>query len=123
MVFLIVDDSTRFRQIVAQYLRENIRGRHKILEASDGGEAVLLYNRLRPDWVLMDIAMEPIDGLNASRAILRAHPGAKIVILTNYNDPDYRDAAKIAGTAGFVLKERLSDLIPFISTHYSRGAS
>jgi len=61
--------------------------------------------------VLMDIAMEPVDGLAASRAILGAHPEAKIVILTNYDEPRYRVAAKEAGAKAFILKEHLSDIL------------
>jgi two-component system response regulator DegU len=58
-----------------------------------------------------------------SRTILREHPDAKVIILTNYNDPDYRDAARDAGTSAFVLKERLFDLLPIISPQPARGSS
>ncbi len=77
----------------------------------------MLYERVHPDWVLMDIAMEPVDGLAASRTILKLHPDAKIIILTNYDDPDYRDAARKVGTIAFVLKEHLSDLLVIMARH------
>ncbi len=54
--------------------------------------------------------MEPMDGLSGSRTILRAHPDAKIIILTNYDDPDYRQAAREAGTEAYVLKEHLGEI-------------
>ncbi len=66
--------------------------------------------------------MEPVDGLEGSRAILRDHPDARIIILTNYDDPDYREAAKAAGTSAYVLKEHLLDLIPIISPQSKRGS-
>jgi len=123
MTFLIADDNQRFRESVSRYILSRIPDHHRIFEASDGGEAAALYGRILPDWVLMDIAMEPVDGLTGSRTILKEHPEAKIIILTNYNDPDYRAAATEAGTAAFVLKEHLLDLISIISPQSNRGAS
>jgi DNA-binding NarL/FixJ family response regulator len=123
MTFLIADDNQRFRKSVSRYLHTKIPDHHTIFEASDGGEAAAMYEQARPDWTLMDIAMEPMDGLAGSRAILRAHPEARIIILTNYNDPDYRAAAKEVGVSAFVLKERLIDLLTILSPHHTRGPS
>ena len=123
MTFLIADDNQRFRESVSRYILSNIPDHHKIFEASDGGEAAALYGRVLPDWVLMDIAMEPMDGLTGSRTILQEHPEARIIILTNYNDPDYRTAAKEAGVAAFVLKERLIELLSILSPQSKRGSS
>ena len=123
MTFLIADDNQRFRESVSRYILSNIPDHHKIFEASDGGEAAALYGRVLPDWVLMDIAMEPMDGLTGSRNILQEHPEARIIILTNYNDPDYRTAAKEAGVAAFVLKERLIELLSILSPQSKRGSS
>lgn len=122
MKFLIADDSKPFRQSVSRFILSQIPDHHKFFEAADGGEAAALYRTARPDWVLMDVAMEPVDGLEGSRTILRDHPDARIIILTNYDDPDYRDAAKAAGTSAYVLKEHLLDLIPIISTQSMRGS-
>jgi DNA-binding NarL/FixJ family response regulator len=122
MTFLIADDNQRFRTSVFRYIHSRIPDHHTIVEASDGGEAAALYGQTHPDWVLMDVAMEPVDGLTGSRIILREHPEARIIILTNYNDPDYRAAAEDAGITAFVLKEHLNDLISIISPHSNRGA-
>jgi DNA-binding NarL/FixJ family response regulator len=110
MTFLIADDSQRFRQSVTRYIQTNIPDHHRFFEAADGREAATVYERIRPDWVLMDIAMEPVDGLAGSRTILKAHPDAKIIIVTNYDDPDYRRAAEDAGTEAYILKEQLSEI-------------
>lgn len=123
MVFLIADDSQRFRKSVSRCILSGIPDHHTIVEASDGGEAATLYGKVRPDWVLMDIAMEPVDGLTGARTILGRYPDAKIVILTNYNDPDYRAAAEQAGVAAFILKERLIDLMAILSPQSTRGSS
>ncbi len=110
MLLLVVDDNARMRASIKRYLSERISDQHTIREAADGAEAIAMYERLRPDWVLMDVAMEPIDGLTASRTILRSHADARIIILTNYDDPGYRKAARKAGTKAFVLKDNLSDV-------------
>ncbi len=115
MTFLIADDNQRFRHSLTRYILARMPGYHTIYEAVDGGEAAALYEKVRPDWVLMDIAMEPMDGLTGSRMILRAHPDARVIILTNYGDADYRDAANRAGTCAFVLKEHLDDLFNVLS--------
>lgn len=115
MTFLIVDDNQRFRQSVVRYILTNIPDHHTVHEAANGLEAVEQYEQTHPDWVLMDIAMEPMDGLTSSRTILEAHPEAKIVILTSYDNDRYRDVARKAGTKGFVMKERLVDLITILS--------
>jgi DNA-binding NarL/FixJ family response regulator len=65
----------------------------------------------------MDIKMEPMDGLTATRAIIASHPFAKIIILTSYDDARYRKAAREAGTIAFVSKEHLQDIPTILSTH------
>jgi DNA-binding NarL/FixJ family response regulator len=120
MVFLIADDNSRMRASIKHFLSTRIPNHHMIHEAADGGAAIELYERAHPDWVLMDIQMEPVDGLVASRTILAAHPDAKIIILTNYDDSGYRQAAKALGTRAFILKEHLSQ-IPIILSEHSNG--
>jgi two-component system response regulator DegU len=117
MMFLVAEDNAQMRDSIKRYLSTRIPDRHTVYEAGDGAEAIELYERFRPDWVLMDIAMEPIDGLTASRRILEMHPDANIIILTNYDDAGYRAAAKKAGTKAFVLKEHLSTIGSILSPH------
>ncbi len=110
MTFLIVDDNPRIRASLRQFLTASVPNHHTIYEASDGGEAIEIFERRHPDWVFMDIKMEPMDGLAATRRITMAHPDAKIIILTNYDDALYRKAATEAGTEGYVLKEHLDEI-------------
>ncbi|GGM86257.1 response regulator [Dactylosporangium sucinum] len=73
-------------------------------EASDGVEAVALARRLRPEVVLMDIAMPRQDGLEATRALL-ANPGApRIIVLTTFDTDENLFNALRAGASGFLLK-------------------
>ena len=110
MTLLIAEDSERMRESIKRTILSKIPNLHAIHEAADGGAAVELYERAHPDWVLMDIKMEPIDGLAASRTIMAAHPDARIIILTNYEDSGYRKAAEQLGTRAFVLKEHLNEI-------------
>jgi DNA-binding NarL/FixJ family response regulator len=78
-----------------------------VAEATDGCEAVALYGEYLPDVVLMDLRMPCMDGVVATRAIVAAHPDARIVALTSYEgDADiYR--ALDAGARGYLLKDML----------------
>lgn len=78
-----------------------------VAEAGDGTEAAALYEAHRPDVVLMDLRMPKLDGIAATRAIIAAHPEARIVALTSYEgDADiYR--ALDAGACGYLIKDML----------------
>jgi DNA-binding NarL/FixJ family response regulator len=121
MNFLIAEDNRHMRETIRRFLEIRIPDHHTIHEAADGKEATDLFEVVKPDFVVMDIEMEPMDGLTASRAILAAHPMARIIILTNYDEPNYRAAAKDAGAWAFVLKEHLSELVPILAPYLLRG--
>ena len=76
-------------------------------EAGDGAEAVALYELHDPDVVLMDLRMPKLDGIGSIRAILAAHPRARVIALTSYEgDADiYR--ALDAGACGYLIKDML----------------
>jgi DNA-binding NarL/FixJ family response regulator len=116
MTFLIAEDNCRMRESIKRFLSSKIPNHHTFYEAADGTEAVDIYNRVGPDWVLMDIEMEPMDGLVASKTILTSDPGAKIIILTSFDDAGYRKAAQQAGAYAYILKEHLNE-IPIILSH------
>ncbi|MDT7781753.1 MAG: hypothetical protein QOF58_172 [Pseudonocardiales bacterium] len=73
-------------------------------EAGDGVDAVALVSSLRPDVVLMDVQMPRMDGLEATRQILSAGHGTRVVILTTFDREDYLFEALQAGASGFLLK-------------------
>lgn len=76
-------------------------------EATTGDEAAASYDRLRPDVVLMDLRMPGMSGLKAIEMIRRAHPDARIIVLTTYSGDVQALQALRAGAAGYLLKSSL----------------
>jgi DNA-binding NarL/FixJ family response regulator len=74
-------------------------------EAQDGRQAVALAIDLRPDVILMDIAMPRLNGLEATRQLRKALPGTRILILSAHNDDAYVKDAIASGAVGFLLKQ------------------
>ena len=77
-------------------------------EAKDGRQAVALVQTLRPEVVLMDIAMPLLNGLEATRQVLKAVPTTKIIILSAHSDDAYVKSAAESGATGFLLKQTSS---------------
>lgn len=100
---LIVDDHQPMRELI----KMTLAGVAEIVgECADGADALQCYEDTRPDWVLMDWEMRT-DGLTATRRIIAAHPDARILIVTQHDDEEIREAALAAGARGFVLKHDL----------------
>jgi len=74
-------------------------------EAGDGEDAVAEAARRRPDVVLMDIRMPVLDGIEATRRIVRAQPATRVLILTTFGLDTYVYDALRAGASGFMLKD------------------
>ena len=109
---LIVDDSDDLRRMLRMVL-EGIAD--PIYECGDGAEAGALYAAHRPDWVLMDVAMAPVDGITATRRIVQAFPDARVVMVSQYADASFRTAAQEAGACGYVSKDNLLDVRQFLA--------
>jgi NarL family two-component system response regulator LiaR len=73
-------------------------------EAGDGEEAVKLASKLKPDVIVMDIAMPKLNGIEATKQIKALHPSTAILILTAYDYDQYIFALLDAGAAGYLLK-------------------
>lgn len=107
---LIAEDHEMVRQGFHRML-ELEEDMHVVGEAKTGREAVALFKKLKPDVVLMDIAMPSLNGLEATRQILKAAPDAKVVMLSAHADDAYMDGSVAAGGKGFVLKQTSSDVV------------
>lgn len=113
---LIADDHTLVRQGI-RLLLETAPDVKVVGEASDGAEAIRLAVELRPDLVLMDIAMPILDGLEATREIKRLEPHIHILALTMHEGEDYFFKILAAGAAGYVLKRAAAnDLLAAVHT-------
>ncbi len=73
--------------------------------ASDGREAVKLAEETSPDVVLCDLSMPEVDGIEATRQIIAANPGTRVVILTAFSERDRILGALDAGAVGYLLKD------------------
>jgi len=102
---LVADDQPLAREGLRTILDAQ-SGIEVVAEAADGGEAVELALRLRPDIVLMDIRMPGLDGLAACRRLLaRAERRTRVVMLTTFDLDEYVYEAMRAGASGFLLKD------------------
>jgi CheY-like chemotaxis protein len=107
MKILIVDDNAEMRRLLRSLVA---RLAEAVYECEDGAEAVAAYaaeHLTAADWVLMDIEMPRVDGLEATRQLKRQWPDARICLVTGHDLPEWREAAQAAGASGYVLKEEL----------------
>ena len=108
---LLVDDHTVVRQGL-RVLLESEPDIAVIAEAETGRQAVQLAAKLLPDVVIMDIAMPQLNGLEATRQLIKQVPTAKVLVLSSYGDDEYVHQITEAGAAGYLLKQTAAtDLI------------
>lgn len=107
MKLMIVDDHAGVRTLIRQLVGT---ADDVLWECSSGDEAVRVAPEFKPDWVTLDIQMPGMNAFKAMRAIQAAHPAVRIIIVTSYDQPDFRRIAQEAGTEGYVVKENLFEL-------------
>lgn len=111
---LVVDDDAGFRQRVKELLASEpdiiIVG-----EAADGQEAIQKARELRPDLVLMDVRMPGLNGVSATGKLKEEAPEAKVIMLSVFDLPEYREAAMVSGASAYVVKKTMvAQLMPEI---------
>ena len=100
---LIADDHTLFREGLRALLA-SVSDIDVVSETASGQETLVKADELQPDVILMDIQMPGLNGIEATRRILHAHPHIGIIMLTMFQDDDSVFAAMRAGARGYVLK-------------------
>jgi len=111
---LVVDDNPGFRKRVRDFL-VNSEICEVVGEANDGNEALRKISELKPSLVLMDVRMSGMDGLHATQQLKDEFPEVDIIILSKYDLHEYREAARIRGASGYVVKMNMvEDLLPTI---------
>jgi CheY-like chemotaxis protein len=111
---LIVEDNIKIREMLKNMFKEYFTN---IYECDDGAFALENYVEHKPDWVFMDIKMKNMDGIEAAKQILEFFPQAKVIMVTDFNDVNFKKKSTEAGASGYVLKENLSEIFDIINTH------
>ncbi len=111
MKYLIVDDNSRMRKLIYQAICTE---GDSFMECPDGIYAVDAYAEYLPDYVLMDIRMKNMNGILATKKLREKFPSAKIIIITDYDTPSFRNAAMKAGAVAFISKENLTNIKDYI---------
>jgi CheY-like chemotaxis protein len=107
VIILIVEDNAAVRRLIRRAVAHLAQ---EIYECVDGADALKAYTDHQPDLVIMDVRMPRMDGLAATRLIKQNYPAARIVIVTDYDEEDLREAAVLAGAIGYSLKDDLTEL-------------
>ncbi|GAA1018142.1 DNA-binding response regulator [Acrocarpospora pleiomorpha] len=105
MIRIVVADDQALVRAGVRMMLEAAGDMTVCAEAADGAQAVQEAERHRPDVVLMDLRMPRVDGLEATRRILAARPGTRIVVLTTFAEDENVYAALRAGALGFLVKD------------------
>lgn len=100
---LIADDHTLFRNGIRALLKDE-QDMVIVGDANDGREAVRLAAQLKPNVILMDIAMPLLNGLEATRQIKREHPEINVLVLTMYDHEEYFRQMLEVGASGYIIK-------------------
>ena len=119
---LIADDHTLLRNGIRALL-EDEQDMIIVGEANDGREAVRLAAQLKPNVILMDIAMPLLNGLEATRQIKREHPEINVLVLTMYDHEEYFRQMLEVGASGYIIKRAAAnELVAAIRAVYNGEA-
>ena len=119
---LLVDDHPLIRQGLRAVI-ETEPGLDVVGEAGDGDAAIRAARELRPDVILMDLVMPGIDGVEATRRILRAARDVHVLVLTSYGTDDKLFPALEAGAQGYLIKDAKADDLLSAIRQVARGES
>ncbi|MBA4687770.1 MAG: response regulator transcription factor [Candidatus Galacturonibacter soehngenii] len=118
MKIVIVDDD----KLVALSLKTILEASNEVTVldlGQNGQEAVALYQKHRPDVLLMDIRMDGMTGIEAAKGIMQEYKEARILFLTTFSDDDYIIQALNIGAKGYILKQDFESILPAIKAVYS----
>ena len=117
---LIVDDHEVVRQGIRAYL-DSQKAFNVVGEASSGDEAISAASELIPDVVLMDLVMEEMDGVEATRRVKDVSPRSQVVVLTSFHQDEFIFPALQAGAISFILKDVKMDELADAIRRAARG--
>ncbi|ORM37906.1 response regulator transcription factor [Williamsia sp. 1135] len=105
MIRLLIVDDQRLVRAGLRMLCESTEDIDVVGEGSNGAEAIRLAAELAPDVILMDLRMPGLDGIEATRQIVRSGSASKVLVLTTFDDDSHLYPALSAGAAGFLVKD------------------
>ena len=110
MKLLSVDDHAGVRAMIRQLAT---LPDHDVRECASAEEALSIARTFMPDVVTMDVRLPGLSGFVAARAISQAYPAARVVMVSAYDQPELRHAARQSGAVGYVVKDHLEKLRPW----------
>jgi two-component system chemotaxis response regulator CheY len=114
MKLLVVDDAPQMLKAFRDILEAQ---GCEVCEAENGEEALIKYEEVKPDVVLMDILMPKLDGISATKGILRADPHAKIIVISAVGKSGLAEECLVAGAREFIVKPfKIKDLLGKINS-------
>jgi two-component system chemotaxis response regulator CheY len=108
MKLLLVEENSAVRSLIRRVIMSPGTW---IQECADATQAMAAYAAGRPDFVIMDTGMKDLNGIEASRQIKAMDPEARIVLVSDYDDPAMRESARLAGACDYVLKDNLLEIV------------
>ncbi len=111
MKLLIVDDNSAMRTMIRSIVA---KADDSVLECGDGSDVVRMFGQIHPDVVLMDLQMPKMNGINATRVLKKEFPDARVIIVSNFNDHEFREEARDAGAVSYFSKDDLMQLRHYI---------
>lgn len=103
MIKVLIADDTQFMRVNLRLIVER-NGMQVIGEADSGSKVIKMYEQLKPDIVTMDITMPNVDGIQATRNIMKDYPKAKIIIVSAIGQEEFVREAIMAGAKSFIVK-------------------
>ncbi|RCK75164.1 MAG: Two-component response regulator yesN [Ignavibacteriae bacterium] len=110
-LILLADDNESFSQTIIHFIKSRFKN-SKVLYTNNGKEAVDLAFSQMPDIIILDINMPVLSGFQVVSMVKKEYPFIPIIIITNYNENEYRLEAKRVMADAFILKKNLSTELP-----------
>ncbi|MFY0683876.1 MAG: response regulator transcription factor [Balneola sp.] len=116
MKVMIVEDHTSMRRILNAIVSISFTESVDVIECENAEEGVEQYMATKPDCILMDFELPNMNGLEATKKILEKDSNAKIIFVTSYDSPSFRQKVESLPVLGLISKDNLSEVIPILSS-------
>ena len=119
---VLAEDNTTFRKSLKSLIEGE--GDIDVLgEAKNGLQAVRLVEKLRPDVVVTDITMPIMNGLEATRQIIKQFPSIRVLVLSAHSEPEYIKQSVQSGASGYLIKQSLPQVLSQAIREVAKGNS